>query len=214
LEHRVGVGLDVARRRAAEGRLFSLQAIAMIKRGHVLRQDSGSAVAADYDVGFVASVAGVTPPRSGLVRLGGDGRAAALHAVTASLPEPDYDAIARAHRCRLVLTSPGIFAEGWLPAGCTRLEDGSFRFELGGVQARLVCAAVPRFEVVSGWDLAHWQPKPAQRAAPAGSVYWLEDVEVTPEALRKLAGQGLWGEPCEDALRRAEGFNRITFAAY
>jgi CRISPR-associated protein Cmr3 len=77
-----------------------------------------------------------------------------------------------------------------------------------------VCAAVPRHEVISGWDLARWQPKPALRAVPTGSVYWLDELEATPEALRKLASQELWSEPCEDAERRAEGFNRITFAAY
>ncbi|MFN3496104.1 MAG: type III-B CRISPR module-associated Cmr3 family protein [Hydrogenophaga sp.] len=86
---------------------------------------------------------------------------------------------------------------------------------LAGVAGWIVAAAVPRFEVVSGWDLAKRQPKPAQRAAPAGSVWWLElDEGVTADGLRQLAAQGLWSEPCEEASRRAEGFNRFTFAAY
>jgi len=88
------------------------------------------------------------------------------------------------------------------------------RLDLHGVKGRLVCAALPRAEVVSGWDLAQWQPKPAQRAAPTGSVYWLDQLEATPEALRKLAAQGLWGDPCEDAARRAEGFNRVWLATW
>jgi CRISPR-associated protein Cmr3 len=86
--------------------------------------------------------------------------------------------------------------------------------QLGGINGRVVCAAVPRAEVVSGWDLACWQPKSAQRAAPAGSVYWLEDIDATPDQLRKLAAAGLWEEPCNDPQRRTEGFNRFTFAAY
>ena len=73
---------------------------------------------------------------------------------------------------------------------------------------------MPRAEVVSGWDLALAQPKPAERVAPSGSVYWLDELEATPEQLRKLAEHGLWDEETQNAARRAEGFNRFTFAAW
>lgn len=193
LDPRVGVGLDAGMRRAADGRLFSVQAVAMAR-----------------DVGFLVGVAGAEPPAAGLLRLGGDGRAAAIHTVSCALPEPDYAAIAQARRCRLVLTTPGLFAGGWLPTGA----DSGGHFELQGVRARLVCAAVPRAEVVSGWDLASNRPKPAQRVAPAGSVYWLDDLDATPDALRKLAAVGLWPKEEQNPSRRAEGFNRFIFAAY
>jgi CRISPR-associated protein Cmr3 len=227
LDHRVGVGLDATTRRAADGRLFSVQAVAMVKRGHRIGTDeqTGKPILADYDVGFLAAISGAVPPKDGTVRLGGDGRAAAVHAVEASLAAPDYETIVAARRCRLVLATPGIFSTpvpragqgdraGWLPTGVTQEADGAYRFDLHGVKGGLVCAAVPRAEVVSGWDLAKWQPKPARRAAPTGSVYWLADLEATPEALRKLAGQGLWSDPCEDTVRRAEGFNRAAIAAW
>jgi CRISPR-associated protein Cmr3 len=197
IDPRVGVGLDAATGRASDGRLFSVQAVAMAK-----------------DVGFLAGVAGAEVPANGTVHLGGDGRAAALAAVTADLPLPDYRAIVDAGRSRLVLTSPGLFAGGWLPTGCVRAETGEVRFRLGGMSGRLVCAAVPRAQVVSGWDLARWRPKSAYRAAPTGSVYWLEDLKASEEDLRKLAETGLWGEPCEDPARRAEGFNRVALAAW
>ncbi|SFF47636.1 CRISPR-associated protein, Cmr3 family [Fontimonas thermophila] len=198
-DHRVGVGLDAARRRAEDGKLFSMQAVAL-KPG----------------VGFVARVAGAEPPTTGTVRLGGDGRAAALHSVQLHWPEPDYDAIAQARRCRLVLVSPGIFERGWLPTGTGDASDSGVRFELHGVRGHIVCAAVPRAEVVSGWDLAHRRPKPAQRVAPTGSVYWLELGEgVTAQALRELVNLGLWTD--EDHAtnpRRAEGFNRAALALW
>jgi len=193
IDPRVGVGLDATTRRAADGRLFSVQAVAM-----------------QPGVGFLAGVAGAMPPASGMVRLGGDGRAAAIHPAASNAAEPDYAAIARAGRCRLVLAVPGIFPEGWKLPGT----DAAGRFRLGEVSARLVCAAVPRAEIVSGWDLARWQPKSARRAAPAGSVYWLEELDATPEALRKLADTGLWREDGEDAQRQAEGFNRFWLAAW
>lgn len=198
LDHRIGVGLDSATRRAADGRLFSVQAVAM-----------------QPGVGFIAAITGATPPADGSVRLGGDGRAAAIREAKVTLPEAKFDVIARAGRCRIVLATPGLFTGGWVPTGITRQADGSYRFDLHGVKGRLVCAAVPRAEVVSGWDLAKWEPKPAQRAAPAGSVYWLElEKGISAEALRKLVARGLWCDPCEDAVRRAEGFNRFWLAAW
>jgi CRISPR-associated protein Cmr3 len=193
LDPRVGVGLDAATGRAADGRLFAVQAVAV-----------------QPGVGFLAGIAGAVPPASGMVRLGGDGRAAAIHTATANTPEPDYAAIARTRRCRLVLATPGIFPAGWTLPGT----HAAGHFHLGEVRGRLACAAVTRAEIVSGWDLAHWQPKSARRAAPAGSVYWLDELDATPEALRKLVNQGLWSEPCEDSARRAEGFNRIWLATW
>jgi CRISPR-associated protein Cmr3 len=197
IDPRVGVGLDMATRRAADGRLFSVQAVSMA---------SG--------VGFLAGVAGGEPPPRGSVRLGGDGRAAAIASAKVDMPEPDFAAIAQARRCRLVLTTPGLFAQGWLPTGVSQTGEREFQLDLHGVRGRMVSAAVPRAETVSGWDLANWQPKAGQRAVSAGSVYWLDELEATPEALRKLAERGLWSDICDDPQRRAEGFNRFTFAAH
>ena len=72
---------------------------------------------------------------------------------------------------------------------------------------------MPRPQIVSGFDIARSTPKPALRAAPAGSVYWLEDLDATPAALAKLAETGLWLSGLHNDPRRAEGFNRITFAS-
>ncbi|HUM09052.1 MAG TPA: type III-B CRISPR module-associated Cmr3 family protein [Acidocella sp.] len=252
IDPRVGVGLDVSTRRAADGRLFSVQAVAMTKQGNRIRigKQSGKPIQSDYDVGFLVGVAGADLPQDGTLRLGGDGRAAAVQAVDLRTPEPNYEAIAAARRCRLVLTTPGIFSSplplgqigrepiwsgearpegsgqdspetlgpgvraGWLPTGISQTTDSTIQFDLHGVRGKLVCAAVPRAEIVSGWDLAKWQPKAAQRAAPAGSVYWLEDLDTTAEALRKLAEYGLWPNAPENTARRAEGFNRCALAAW
>lgn len=190
-DQRVGVGLDATTSHTADGRLFSTQAVAM-----------------HHGVGFLAAVSGASPPRQGTVRLGADGRAAVIRPVSSCMPEPDYFAIVQARRCRLILATPGIFPDGWRLPGL----DADNRFYWEGISGRMVCAAVPRAETVSGWNLAKWQPKSAQRAAPAGSVYWLNELEASPEALRKLAGNGLWNKQCEDSVRRVEGFNHIMFA--
>lgn len=197
IDSRVGIGLNAESGSADEGKLFTAQAVAF-QRG----------------VGFVASVQGAKLPPQGTLRFGGDGRAASSQTIEPTLTQADLPAIAAQRRCRLVLTSPGLFAQGWLPNGFALQSDGNHWLELHGVRARLVCATVPRSETISGWDIARWQPKAAQRAAPAASVYWLDQLQATPEALGKLAESGFWSEACEDTHRRAEGFNRFAFAAH
>lgn len=200
-DDRVGVALDETTRRSADGRLFSVQTVAC-------RQDVGMAV----------RVQGAPLPRT-VLRLGGDGRGAHMLPQTVDWPEPDCDAIARSGRARLCLSAPGLFPRGWLPVGCEQPKAGEgARFELGGVRARVVAAAVPRAQVVSGFDLARRSPKAAQRAVPAGAVYWLDDLQTTAEALAKLVNEGLWPRRHEDegfdAQRRAEGYNRCLVAAW
>ncbi len=199
MDARVGIGLSADTRSAEDGKLFTVQAVALHK-----------------DVGFIASASACGLPEKTMLRMGGDGRAASSSAVEWISPQPDYAALSQAGSMRMILTSPAIFTHGWLPHGCSEQPeaDGSYRFALHGVSGRIVCAALPRAEVVSGFDLARWQPKAAQRALPAGSVYWLQDVEATPEALSKLAKSGLWSENCEDTQRRAEGFNQCSFAPF
>ena len=193
LDARIGIGLDSATRSVADGQLFTAQAVAF-----------------QPGVGFLASVRGGEPPRTGVLRFGGDGRGAALTAVQHTAPQPDWEAISRAGRCRIVLTTPGLFAKGWLPPGV----HGGQGLALQGISGQLVCAAVPRAEVISGWDLARRQPKAAERVAPTGSVYWIDRLAATPEQLRKLVGHGLWPDDHQNAARQAEGFNRFTFAAW
>ena len=192
-DERIGIGLEGSTRSAADGKLFTARAVAM-RPG----------------VGFAVAVAGTVLPTSGTLRLGGDGRAAHLHSSAITWPEPDYAALAQARRCRIVLTSPGIFDVGWKLPGMA--DDNTLR--LPGLTARVMAATISRAETISGWSLAAWAPKPAHKAASTGSVYWLDDLDATPDALRKLAAHGLWGDPCEDAQRRAEGFNRFSFASY
>ncbi|HPC82481.1 MAG TPA: type III-B CRISPR module-associated Cmr3 family protein [Thermoanaerobaculaceae bacterium] len=151
-----------------------------------------------------------------LVRLGGDGRGASVSCLPATPWKPPK---VESRRLALVLLTPGILPQGWLLPGTRRDDDGTYRIECDGFSARLACAAVPRAQVVSGWDLPAHKPKPAQRAVPAGSVYYLEDVD--GDVHRYL--DNLWDLICDeltqrsgsdryDAVwkqRKAEGFNNI-----
>lgn len=192
-DSRVGVGLSTETRRADDGKLFTTQAVVLGER-----------------IGFLVGVDGATIPEKGFARFGGDGRAVAVLAFDYKPPSVDLPTLVKERRLRLVLTTPGLFPEGWRLPGMAA--DGAW--SLGGVRGRVVSAVVPRAGTVSGWDLARWRPKSSMRSAPAGSVYWIEDLDATPEALAALRDAGLWPDPAAAGIRRTEGFNRFEFAVY
>jgi len=85
------------------------------------------------------------------------------------LPESIKKEIIATRRARLILLTPAVFAQGTLPGW-----DGD-AWPLGGpVTAHVQAAAVPRPEIVSGWNLETGQAKPTRRLACAGSVYFLK----------------------------------------
>ncbi len=197
LDSRVGIGLTAETKSAEDGKLFTVQAVAL-KPG----------------VGFIVECVGANLEGLSTLRFGGDGRAATCQMVQIDWPKTDHQKMAGAGRCKIVLTTPGVFDLGWLPTGFTKQLDGTFLFDLMGVHARLVSASVPRYDVISGWDLANKSPKPSERVVPSGAVYWLDDLQATPESLGKLADHGLWIDLGHNTSRRAEGFNRFCFAAW
>lgn len=184
---------------------------------------TSDAVAFRWNTGFVVGVAGADGllPEGGLVRLGGDGRGAAIETVSVNAV---WSRVPQGDRFRVVLSTPGLFPSGWCPVP---VEGGGARqLRLDGLEARLVAAAVPRAQVVSGWDLATGRPKPAQRIVPAGAVYWFERVAGELAVLRRLVDEGWWpvleasgqlaalDDETRDvyAQRRAEGFNNVWLA--
>lgn len=178
---RLGITLDPATRSAADGKIYTTETIAL-----------------QNGVGFHATYEGSTHhlPAESIVRLGGDGRGAVVRFVTPPTIAPDWTRIEKERRFRLMLTTPGLFSAGWQP---------------DGISAMLVSASVSRAETVSGWDLVTNKPKPAQRVAPTGSVYWYENFTGDLAALKALA---LTGFPIADPARHAEGFGKLAIAPW
>lgn len=193
-ETRLGIALDEDRRSTRDGALYTSDAINMAA-----------------DTGFCVTVHGADDalPQEGLLRLGGDGRGAHIQQL-ADQPaqEPDWTHIQQTGRFRLILTSPGIFPTGSQIPGYQA--NGFWQFN--GLTARQVSQAVPRHQVISGWDMANHIPKTAERCVPAGAVYWFEDFDGEINQLQKLLQTGLWDPNADNdqASRRAEGFNRIA----
>jgi CRISPR-associated protein Cmr3 len=205
-EARIGIGLSRESHTVESGKLFAVEHT-------VARQQEHGGPAAGLAVRIGGGQTGI--PERGFLRVGGDGRAASC----AGMAEPDLplplDAIADSRRFKLVLTTPGLFSPH-MPRTDGQPATGMpawFPPLPASLQARLACAAVPRFEVISGWDLAAWAPKTAERAVPAGAVYWFDEFNGDPGKLADWVASGLWSHN-PDTARRAEGFNNALLAAW
>jgi CRISPR-associated protein Cmr3 len=217
---RLGIAMDPGARTVAAGMLYTSTAIAL-RPG----------------VSFVVSLAGGGDgivPADGVLRLGGDGHGAA---VAPWNPTTDCQTRSLRHvpragkRFKLVTASPCLFPAGWHPCEGREEKRVLVRRSQHGeevARARLVCAAVPRHEVVSGWDLARQLPKPAERVVPTGAVYWFEMEHGSLEDFAIILDEGLWpllrtatdgssaggADASSAAWRRAEGFNNAWLAEW
>ncbi len=147
-DRRVHVAIDPERRTADDGRLFMSEGLCFRRR------DGATALA------FVCERPGL---EGGVATLGGERRLVNLRSSEAALPafsEALVERITETRRARVLLLTPGIFAAGYAPT------------HIGG--AEVSAAAVGRPLSISGWDVAKGRPKPSRRAAPAGSVYWVD----------------------------------------
>jgi CRISPR-associated protein Cmr3 len=136
-------------------------------------------------------------PREGFLALGGESRVAYFRIVEEEeIPSPLnqeaqeeqkeslIDLFAGKRRFKILLLTPAIFENGWLPDGVQG--TGQTWEPIPGVTGTLKAAAVGKPQVVGGWDLVKRFPRPLMRAVPAGSVYYFEAGEDFDEDKAKL----------------------------
>jgi len=113
---------------------------------------------------------------------------------------------------RLILVSPGLFKDGWLPSMLMEsLKNGKWsKFFNTDILIRLRSACIPNFVPCHGWDMTKGKfgaPKPMRKMVPAGSVYF---IEVEDESRMKEVAQKLWNTSlCEDEQDRRDGLGRV-----
>ena len=202
-DYRLGIALDADTWSAKEHAIYTSDAVVLAE-----------------DTGFLVEVDSRDTP-TGTIRLGGDGRAAQV------IENPKFKApwrsdqlfnkLKNTDRFKVILATPGIFSQGWLISG-VEADDKGYFLRYKGLHAQLVCAKVQRYTTISGWDLLHRRPKPAQRAVEAGSVYYFEVKRGTPEEfIQDVLDRGLWclEEPDKQGeSRRAEGFNNVWIGVW
>jgi CRISPR-associated protein Cmr3 len=185
-EVRSHVSIQSATQTAAEGLLFQTEGLEFrtkIDRTLLVPQSLKDSSRLSLVIETTAS-GGVL--QAGLSALGGERRLSRFEENAPALPKncpPEIeDKIATQKKCRLVLLTPALFGQGYLPS-CTQAQpsSGTNKVDLHwtklshkGVVTTIRAVACGRNQSVSGWDLARGGPKPTRRLAAAGSVYWLE----------------------------------------
>lgn len=113
---------------------------------------------------------------------------------------PEVEQSILAHKsCRLILLTPAYFEGGYLPS----LLLNEHMFEI-------VAAAVPRYQTVSGWDYKEREPKATRRLAPAGSVYYIQNIQ-DPVAFIKA----VWMQNISDGKQnRNDGFGLAALGTW
>lgn len=112
-------------------------------------------------------------PDRGIMKLGGEGKAASYKKVDDFSLLSTYKPCIKNRRFKLYLATPAIFRNGWLP---NWLDEG-----LDGIKLKMIAAAVGRYVTIGGFDMKERKPKVMYRAVPAGSVYYFEVPEGVDE---------------------------------
>lgn len=168
-EPRLGIGRDNARRGVQEGLLYQTRHL-RLRPGVALELH----LAGLPDASLL--------PAQATLRLGGEGRQAALRVQQAPLSLPDGPAIAPGARFVLHHLTPSACAAG-LPAGIApgfvrRQHEGAdcWEGELAGRPLRILAAACTRPLREGGWDLAQHQARPVQSLLAPGSVLYAQNL--------------------------------------
>ncbi len=144
----------------------------------------------------------------GLGFLGGERRLASWRPSPEGLPgcpEAVRNAIKKSKHCRLILATPAIFAQGFLP-DATRLSRA-------GVTVTVQAVVNGRYQVVSGWDYYKNLPKATRRLAPAGSVYFLK-LQGSDEAINRFI-DAVWLQAISDDEQDCrDGFGLALLGAW
>lgn len=143
-----------------------------------------------------------TPDRA--APLGGERRLA--HWSETEIPWPERPAWGGGPRLRMQLLTPGAFAAGWKPGWIGEDLYGTPP-TAPGLKMKLVAAAVPRAIPVSGWDYVERHPKPTRFLAPAGSVYFFDELADDPASL--------WmSSICDQPQDRLDGFGLVLYGGW
>lgn len=212
IEARIHVQIELGRRAAQEGQLFTTQGACLTQC--LMRpegaDDEASPEVKDLSVAAEVDVpSGVEPNFGPVLTLGGERRLAAVYDASAEVFEcPDLVRKALGKHpagIRLLLATPALFKDGW----CRR------NIEIEGVALELVAACVGRRVAVAGWaphvrPKDPGEPKPLRWAAPAGSVYFYkvrsgDPVRLADHWLRSI---------CEEEQDRRDGFGLALWGVW
>lgn len=125
------------------------------------------------NIAFTVEVEGLTLDPNGLLKLGGEHKAAYYETIDSPwpLPEAPASSIEDTGCLKLYLATPALFEQGWLPSW---VDPNTHEAHLGGCTLKLYSAAVGKPSFIGGWNMKERRPKPMRKAVPSGSVYYFK----------------------------------------
>jgi CRISPR-associated protein Cmr3 len=208
-EYRMHVEIERASQTAAETRLFQTGGLEFARASDVQKPLSSSKQLALW----LASDAEIREDLSPIDSLGSERRMVMWQGGQdfphKEIPPDILTKIVEDGACRVVLLTPGIFADGYKPS-----KDGYLLQEREGITARLEAIAVHRYQVISGWDYLTHSPKPTRRVVPAGTTFYLSFKGQNKEAIEKWV-RSVWFSNVSDAIRhRHDGFGLAVLGVW
>jgi CRISPR-associated protein Cmr3 len=215
-DSRIHVKIDPTLGSSDEGMLFETVGQDLSLKGNADGIRIAARIEADDEWG------GLAEKIDSLHTIGGERRLAYWKADSApmawSCPDAIFKALNGKKRIRLVLTTPAIFSQGWLPGWLHEVNESLQGFPPDapeGLNLRLVSACIDRWRPISGWSLESKnkgnRPKPVRRLAAAGSVYFFDVLSGNAEELAK----NLWMKPVSDVIQdRHDGFGLALWGVW
>ncbi len=201
-DRRTHVVIDRRTKAAQEGGLFETRGLEFIRR-----QPDGSghkryALALEVNYGnFDARI------KEGIAPIGGERRLAFWRKIETPFPpcpEEIKKKILLQKHCRLILLTPAVFEQGFLP---TWLQSVHF------VSIEIKSVAVNRYQVISGWDFKLGKPKGTRRVSPAGTVLYFK-LDGSEEAIRNWIEEVWFSCISDDEQDRKDGFGLAALGVW
>lgn len=156
LEPKVGIGISRITGTADKSKLYTVS----------MRRLKDLALLIDFE--------GIDIPQSGLMKLGGEGKAASYQVDDTNVDVPPYNFKYDKTIFKLYLSTPAIFKNGWLPEW---IDEMNLTGEYNGLKIKLHTASIGKPLYIGGFDMKAGKPKPMRKAVPFGSVYYFEIID-------------------------------------
>ncbi|HAA83487.1 MAG: CRISPR-associated protein Cmr3 [Thermoanaerobacterium sp.] len=160
------------------------------------------------DVSILVEIDGVDGfifPKSGVMQLGGEGKAVSFELIPDDLLKEirDLDFQFSNGYFKIYLATPSVFKNGWYPGWI----NSNFEGEFNGIKLKLVACAVGKPISIGGWDIVNNKPKPMRKAVPAGSVYYFKILNfVNPSEIKEVFHLKNISDDFKDIKYFKEGF--------
>jgi CRISPR-associated protein Cmr3 len=201
-DRRTHVVIDRRTKAAQEGGLFETRGLEFIRR----RPDGSGykryALALEVNYGnFDARV------KEGIAPLGGERRLAFWRKIETTFPpcpEEIKNEVSKRKSCRLILLTPAVFEQGFLP---------TWLLSVHSVSVEIKAVAVNRYQVISGWDFKLGKPKGTRRVSPAGTVLYLK-LDGSEGAIRNWIERVWFSCISDDEQDRKDGFGLAALGVW